>query len=133
MCGAIAPHITHVRAALKDDRRAPVDEHPVLAVPRHGAREDGALDVGAPRAQGGRGVAVRDPDDVLLDDRPLVEVLGRVVRRRPDDLDAAPPGLLVGRRAGEGGQSASETGVQPRSPESPGFPWTLGAAHDHDL
>ena len=40
-------------------------------------------------------VAVRDVHGVLLDDRALVEVGGRVVRGRADELDAAVVGLAV--------------------------------------
>ena len=39
---------------------------------------------------------VVDPHDVLLDDRPLVEVRGHVVRGRPDELDAPRERLVVG-------------------------------------
>ena len=46
-------------------------------------------------------VAVRDADDVLLDDRPGVELLGHVVRGRADQLHAALARLRVRLGAGE--------------------------------
>jgi hypothetical protein len=49
-------------------------------------------------------VAVGDPGGVLLDDRPGIKVLGDVVGRRSDQLDAALPGPLVRIRAREGRQ-----------------------------
>ncbi len=42
-----------------------------------------------------------DPHHVLLDDRALVEVLGRVVGGGADQLDAALVGMTVGLGAGE--------------------------------
>ncbi len=39
---------------------------------------------------------MRDAGRVLLDDRTLVEIAGDVMRRRPDQLDAALIGLPVG-------------------------------------
>ena len=51
--------------------------------------------------------AVGDADHVLLDDRALVEVLGRVVGGGADQLHAAVVRALVGAGAREGGQEAS--------------------------
>ena len=45
-----------------------------------------------------------DAGDVLLDDRPLVEIGGHAVGGRADQLDAALVGLRVGARTLEGGQ-----------------------------
>ena len=42
--------------------------------------------------------------DVLLDDRPFIQILGHVVGGCADELDAAVVGLLVGAGALEGGQ-----------------------------
>ena len=47
-----------------------------------------------------------DADDVLLDDRPLVEFLGDVVAGRPDQFHPPLPGLMVGPGADEAGQEA---------------------------
>src|SRR5918997_92292 len=80
----------------EDDGGAPVDEHPVLAVPADGAGEHGALDVGARAGEIGDACAVRDPHHVLLDDRALVEVLGGVVGGGADELHAPLLGPLVG-------------------------------------
>ena len=67
-------------------------------------------------------VSVVDPDDVLFDDRSLVEIGGDEVARRADQLDAAIEGLLVGASPGEGREEAVvdvhdptlETGAQRR-------------------
>ena len=52
-------------------------------------REHDALDVAADALELLDALPVRDARDVLLDDRPGVELLGDVVRRRADDLHAA--------------------------------------------
>ena len=81
-----------------------VQKHPVLEHVGDRAGEHAALDV-APLAHEivGR-VAVADALDVLFDDRPLVEIGGDEMRRRPDQLDAARMGLVIGLRALEAGQ-----------------------------
>ena len=66
------------------------------------ARErSGAFDVGAQSGQVADGVAVIHPDDVLLDDRAVVELFGHVVSGRADELDAALLGPPIGRGADE--------------------------------
>ena len=69
-----------------------------------GLGEDAALHVLAESHHVRRGVGVGDASDVLLDDRPLVQVGGHVVRGRADQLDAAIVGLRVGARPLEGRQ-----------------------------
>jgi hypothetical protein len=64
-------------------------------VPGDGSTEDDTFDVCVAALQLPRGLRVRDPDDVLLVDRSLVEVLGGVVRGGSDQLDAAGLGLAV--------------------------------------
>ena len=59
--------------------------------------EDAALHVLAERHHVRRGVGMGDAGNVLLDDRPLVQVGGHVVGGRADQLDAAIVGLRVGR------------------------------------
>src|SRR5947209_6205717 len=81
-----------------------MDQRAVFAVPLHRAREYRSLDIGATTPERLRVVAVRDPDHVLFDDRPVVEHLGYVVRRRADQLDAALPGPFVGLGTREGRQ-----------------------------
>jgi hypothetical protein len=73
-------------------------------VPADRARQHRSLHVGAEPDQVGGGVPVIDADDVLLDDRALVQVFGHVVGRGADQLDATVLGLLVGTGADEGGQ-----------------------------
>ncbi len=57
-----------------------------------------AFDIAADRDIVVGRLRMRDAGRVLLDDRTLVEIAGDVVRRRPDQLDAALIGLLVGVR-----------------------------------
>src|SRR3954468_14578681 len=77
------------RRALEDDRPPLVDQHPVLEVPADRAGQHAALDVATDLGELLDRVAVIDALDVLLDDRPRVELLGDVVRRGADDLHPA--------------------------------------------
>src|SRR5690606_24032802 len=88
----------------EDDRAAAVQEHAALRVPADGAGQGAALDVLADAHQVLHRAGVADTLDVLLDDRPLVEVACDVVRRGADDLHAAVVGLTVGACALERGQ-----------------------------
>ncbi len=49
-------------------------------------------------------VPVRDPRDVLRDDRPLIQIRRHIVRGRPDDFDPARLRLVVRLRPYERGQ-----------------------------
>jgi hypothetical protein len=91
---------------LEDDGALAVDEHPVLEVGTDGPSEHQSLQVPSDPGQVGDLVPVGYPRGVLLDDRPGVEILGDVVRRRPDQLDAPLPGSLVGIGTREGRQEA---------------------------
>src|SRR5437764_7586631 len=88
---------------LEDDGGVAGDQHPVLAVPCDGAGQHHALDVGSLADHVLQPVPVGHPDQVLLDDRSLVEVLGHVVRGRADELDPPLPGALVRSGTGERG------------------------------
>src|ERR1700761_1403534 len=88
--------------------RALVDKHHGLATVRNhtifqmitdGARQDAPFDVAALAHEIVGRVAMADALDVLVDDRPLVEIGGDVVRGGADQLDAAVMGLVVGPRA----------------------------------
>src|ERR1700727_920104 len=70
----------------EDDGAVAVADDPVLAVPLHRAGQDATLDLGALPHERRHVVGVADPDHVLLDDRPGVELLGHIVRRRADQL-----------------------------------------------
>ena len=85
----------------QDDRPVLVDEHAVLEVPVHGAREHRPLDVTADHGQRLRIGLVGHAADVLLDDRTLVEVFGGVMGRGADDLHAAVVRASVWLRTGE--------------------------------
>ena len=85
-------------SAREDDRAVAVHEDAVLRMEADGLGEDAAFHVLAERHHVLRGVGVRDAGDVLLDDRPLVQVGGHVVGCRADQLDAAIVGLRVGAR-----------------------------------
>src|SRR5262249_18238125 len=80
---------------LEDDRLVPVHEHPVAEVEVHGPGQDDLLEVAALADEVVHRVAVAHPRDVLLDDRPLVEVGGDVVGSRPGHLHPARVGLVV--------------------------------------
>ena len=81
-----------------------VDQDAVLEVPAHRSRGHQALDVAPLAHQVGRRVAMAHPHHVLLDDRALVQIGGRVVRGGADTLHAAAVGLVVGPAAAEGRQ-----------------------------
>lgn len=49
-------------------------------------------------------ITVADPLNVLLDNRPAVQLLGHVMGSRPDDLDSTLIGLGVRLTADKGGQ-----------------------------
>src|SRR6187402_1798142 len=88
----------------EDDGLPAVSDDAVLRMPQHGARQHLALDIGSATLQVGGGVGVGRAGDVLLDDRPLVQVLGHVVGRRADQLHTALLGLLIRRCSDEGRQ-----------------------------
>src|ERR1700733_4882495 len=83
---------------------AVVHEHPVLEHIGDSAGEHPALDVAPLAPQVLRRVAVADALDVLFDDRPLVEIGGDEMGRRPDQFDATLMRLVIGLRALESGQ-----------------------------
>src|SRR6478735_994117 len=92
------------RTSAEDDGAGPVAEHPSLTVPAHGAGQRQRLGVAT---HGGQRVGVEGvvhPDDLLLDDRPLVELRGDVVGSGPDHLDPARVRLVVGPGPLESGQ-----------------------------
>jgi hypothetical protein len=76
-------------AGSKHDRSALVYEYAVIEMAADCAREDYALEVTADAFEVLDRVPVTDSLDVLLDDRAGVELVGGLVRRRADELDAA--------------------------------------------
>src|SRR5882757_10172331 len=86
------------------DGRSAVDQYPVGTVPGDRAREDGSFDVGSATSQFRCTCLMRHAHYVLLDDRPFVQIGGRVVRGGADELDSPAPRLFVGSGTGEGGQ-----------------------------
>src|SRR3954447_6680220 len=88
----------------EDDCPGAVGHDAVFEVPLDGAREHEALDVAADPHEICTGVAVTPAGDILLDDRPLVELCRDVVRRRADHLDPSLERPVVGARACEGGK-----------------------------
>ena len=72
---------------LEDDCAVPVHEHPVLQVPADGARQHPSFDLPAEQRQVLHGIAVGYVGDVMVDDRPGVELVGDVVGGRADRLD----------------------------------------------
>ena len=73
----------------------------VVAVPGHCSGQDEPLHIRAAELEILYRVGMRHPDDVLLDDRALVELLGHVVRRGADELDSTFLRLVVRTRAHE--------------------------------
>ena len=65
---------------------------------RHRPREHKSLDVAPHALEVASALAMIDANDVLVDDRSVVELLGDVVGRRPDQLDAplARPPVAIG-------------------------------------
>ena len=80
---------------LEDYGLVPVNQNPILNMRAHGAREDDFFQVASFADQIFDRVAMRDADDVLLEDRSVVEQLGDVVAGRSDLLHAAFEGLMV--------------------------------------
>src|SRR5690606_15498545 len=83
----------------EDDGPVTVQQHAVLGVPAHGARQRPPLDVLAQGDEVLDRMRVVHALDVLLDDRALVQVARDVVRGRADELDAALVRLRVRPRA----------------------------------
>ena len=67
-------HASDARASAEDDGAGAVAQHPPLGVPQHGARQHPGLDLLADPGQLLGGLGVVGAGDVLLDDRPLVEI-----------------------------------------------------------
>ena len=76
----IHPLSSCAACSVEDDGAAAVDEHAVLDVGADGAGEHDDLEVAAAPLQVVDRVAVADAHDVLVDDRAVVELGGRVVR-----------------------------------------------------
>jgi len=88
----------------EDDGLVSVEQDPVVGMPADGPGQGEALGVTADGHQFGRAVRVVDPGHLLLDDRPLVQVSGDVVRGGADQLDPARVRLVIRPRALEAGQ-----------------------------
>jgi drug/metabolite transporter (DMT)-like permease len=92
------------RGLAEDDCLVAVEQDPVVGVPADRPGQGDALGVPADGHQLGRAVRVVDPGHLLLDDRPLVQVGGDVVRGGADQLDPARVRLVIRPRALEAGQ-----------------------------
>src|SRR5581483_2704762 len=78
-----------------------VNEYSILDMPAHRARQHRLLQLAPFLQQIVELVAVRDAAGRLLDDRPVVELLGHVVAGGADQLDAALVRLVIRLRADE--------------------------------
>ena len=87
---------------LENHRLVAVDEDAVGEVEADRPGEHHGLQVPPGLGEVANSVAVRHPRRVLVDDRALVELGGRVMRRGPDQLHAPGVGLAVGLPAREG-------------------------------
>jgi len=83
---------------LKHYRLVPIQQNPILNVPADCAGEHHFFDVAAFFDELFDGVAVRDADYVLLDDRAIIEDFGDVVGSCSYQLDSSLESLMV--RAG---------------------------------
>ena len=83
---------------------AAVEDHAILKVMTHRARQHAAFDIAALAHQVFRRIAMADALHVLVDDRAFVERAGDVMRGGADQLDAALVRLMVGPRALEARQ-----------------------------
>ncbi len=75
---------------------APVEDDAVGEVVADRAGQHAALDVAALAHEILGRVAMADALDVLIDDRPFVEIAGDVMRGGADQLDAALMSLVIG-------------------------------------
>src|ERR1700686_2745199 len=80
---------------LKDYGFVAIKKNTGFNVPSNGAGEDNFLQVAAFSDEIFDCVAVRDADDVLFDDRAVVQDFGNVVAGCPDQLYAALKGLMI--------------------------------------
>src|SRR6266851_4266949 len=83
---------------------AAVEDHAVLKVMPHRARQHAALDIASLADEIVGRIAMTDALDILVDDRPLIERAGDVVGGGADQLDAALVRLMVRPRALEARQ-----------------------------
>lgn len=86
------------------DSLVSVDQHAVFQMPSYGAGEDYFLEITALANQVFHGIAMGDPNDVLFDDRTVVENLGDVVAGRSNDLHATLERLVIRPSPDEGRQ-----------------------------
>src|SRR5450755_4039579 len=83
---------------------AAVEDHAILQVMPHRARQHAALDIASLANEIVGRIAMADALDILVDDRPFIEGAGDVVRGGADQLDAALVRLMVRPRALEAWQ-----------------------------
>src|SRR6185295_13668113 len=106
-CAAIAlPSISSMSLLLEHDGLVAVDEDTILKIGPHRPREDPPLDVATLAHQFLRAVDMADRLDILMDDRPFIQIGGDEVRGRADHLDPARMRLVVGLGALEPRQEA---------------------------
>src|SRR3954463_1118325 len=84
------------KTSLKDRRLVPVQQNPVLNVPAYGPRKNNLLEVTAFLHQSVQRVAMGHADDVLLDDRTLVQNFCYVVAGSAHQLHSALKRAMVG-------------------------------------
>src|SRR5438445_12069417 len=83
---------------------AAVEDHAVLEMMTHGARQHAALDITALADEIFGRITVAETLDVLVDDRALIERAGDVMRGGADQFNAALMRLMIGSRALEARQ-----------------------------
>ena len=83
---------------VEDDGFVAITKDPVLEVPADGAGQDDPLKIPAALNEVFFLIAMRDADNVLLDDRPFVQHIGHIVAGRADQLYTSFEGGAVGSR-----------------------------------
>src|SRR5262249_17185084 len=81
--------------SVEHDRASTVHEDAVLDVRAHRTRQHRDFEVTTSTAKVVDGVAMAHPDDVLVDDRAVVELRAHVSRGHPDEFHRTIVGLVV--------------------------------------
>lgn len=82
----------------------PVKQDSVLQLPAHGAGEDHFFEVASFLEKVIEGIAMGDADNILLNNRAIIEYFGHIVAGGADELYPARERLMVGFGAYEGRQ-----------------------------
>jgi hypothetical protein len=90
--------------SVEHHRLSSVDQDPPFDMATDGSGQHNFLQIAPFSNEIVHSIPVAHADHVLFDDRPLVQILCRVVRRRPDNFDSSLIRLPIGICADEGGK-----------------------------